>query len=141
MKRLLVIITGATALVCASCAIEHGKDKEQASKLIAKFHEWVQTEQLDSIWSLTDPKFREAGPQEKFNALLHAIKTKLDKVKESNQVAWTVNNTIGNGSYYTVVYKTTFEQGEGNESFNFKTGNDTLSLVGYNIQSMDLITK
>ncbi|MGH7972148.1 MAG: hypothetical protein ACREIC_25825 [Limisphaerales bacterium] len=37
--------------------------------------------------------------------------------------------------------KTLFEKGEGTESFTFALDGTNAVLVGYNIQSMDLITK
>ena len=70
---------------------------------------------------------------------MEAINRKLGKVKEAKQVGWNANNTNG-VSTITITFDTTFERGKGTETITFlKPDDDKLVLLGYNINSQDMM--
>ncbi|MEJ2409405.1 MAG: hypothetical protein P8Y58_08945, partial [Novosphingobium sp.] len=64
---------------------------------------------------------------------------KLGKVRDSKQVGWNANATTG-GTFLTITMQTTFENGTGTEQFVYRKGDEgKLTLMGYNIQSQDMM--
>lgn len=116
------------------------KGKAAADAAIVRFHEQYNAGRLDAIWEGAHPKFRSASKKEKYEQLLHAVQNKLGKVTSTANVNWNVG-AFNATTTVKMAQKTVFEKGEGTESFTFEMDGEKALLVGYNIQSMDLITK
>ncbi|MBN1256037.1 MAG: hypothetical protein JXA50_12240 [Deltaproteobacteria bacterium] len=71
---------------------------------------------------------------------MNAVQRKLGKVTSTSNAGWRVN-TFNFTTTVLMTQKTVFEQGEGTESFTFEMDGEKAVLVGWNIQSLDLITK
>jgi len=69
-----------------------------------------------------------------------AVQRKLGKVTSTSNAGWTVNS-YNLTTTVLMTQKTVFEKGEGTESITFEMDGEKAVLLGYNIQSMDLITK
>lgn len=133
--RYLLSLTAAAML--AGCGIK--ESYEQTGAEVAQFHKALDSENYEVIWKTASPGMRKASSQEQLTKLLEAVHRKLGKVKESKQVGWN-SNTTTEGSFVTVTMQTTFERGAGTEAITFIKGDDDrLSLVGYNIQSQDMM--
>ena len=115
-----------------------GKGASEAS--IDHFHQQYSDGKLDDIWKEAHAKFRSASKKEKYDEFMSAVLRKLGKVTSTSNAGWKVN-TYNLTTTVLMTQKTVFEKGEGMESFTFEMDGDKAVLVGYNIQSMDLITK
>ena len=124
------------ALLLASCGMKEAMDK--ADTEIAEFHGHFDREEYDAIWKTTSGEFRKATSKQDFERLLVAIHTKLGTVKESSQQGWQANTNNG-VSTVVIGMKSTFERGEGAETFTYIRDGEDLKLLGYNINSAALI--
>lgn len=124
------------AILLASCGVK--QSMEDATAEIAQFHTRYGKENYKAIWASTSDEFRKITTQDQFQRLLTAIHAKLGAVKETKQQGWQANT---NNGVSTVVINTgtTFEKGDGTETFTFIREGKDLKLLGYNIQSAALI--
>jgi hypothetical protein len=139
MKTIISIALACSGLWLTGCG-GLTKGKVAAETAIAHFHEQYNDGKIDAIWDGAHPKFRSASKKEKYDEFLRAVQSKLGKVTSTANVNW----NVGKFNLTTTVkmaQKTVFEKGEGTESFAFEMDGEKAVLVGYNIQSMDLITK
>ncbi len=116
------------------------KGKPAADRAIAKFHQLYNQGDLETIWNNADPQFREASGKSKYQEFLGAVERKLGKVTSSSNTDFNINTS----NFKTTVHmtqQTSFEKGQGTESFTFALHGTNAVLVGYHIESMDLITK
>jgi hypothetical protein len=121
----------------AGCGVK--ESFEDASAEVGQFHAALDAGEWQTVWKQADPELRRAGEREKFGKLLEAIHRKLGNVKSSKQVGWNANVTT-EGSFVTLTMQTTFEKGKGTEQFVYRKGDEgKLTLVGYNIQSQDMM--
>jgi hypothetical protein len=116
------------------------KSKAVAENAIAQFHTAYNEGKLDDIWKDADQKFRAASTRQKYDDFLGAVQRKLGKVNSTSNAAWNVQSFNLKTSVF-MTQKTIFEHGQGTELFTFALDGTNAALVGYNIQSMDLITK
>lgn len=72
-------------------------------------------------------------------ALFSAIDRKLGRLRESKQINWHVNshNLV---TTVVLVYQSRFEDGTA-ETFTFRVQGEKPRLIGYNIESMDMLLK
>jgi len=130
-------------LFCAGALFGCGgftKCKPAAEKAVAKFHELYNGGRLEDIWKEADPQFRTAATRQKFDDLMGAVQRKLGKVASTSNGGWNFR-TFNFKTTVFMTQQTVFERGQGTESFTFGIDGTNAVLVGYNIQSMDLITK
>jgi hypothetical protein len=107
---------------------------------IAKFHELYNQCKLDEIWKEADQRFRAASTMQKYDEFLGAVQRKLGKVVSTSNAGWNLKSFNLETTVY-MTQNTIFEHGQGTESFTFTMDGTNAVLLGYNIQSMDLITK
>jgi len=112
--------------------------KLQAEAGVGAFHKQLDAADYKGIWDDADPQFRNAGSKEAYEKFVGAVHRKLGNVKSTNNSGWQVNN-------YNLVTRvvlqqhTVFERGAGEETFTFVLKDDQPKLLGYNIQSTELI--
>lgn len=127
----------AAMAMLAGCGVQQGF--EDAEREVARFHQALDRGEVQRIWDDADPQFRKATPRAQFDRLVNAVRAKLGKVKASKQVGWNANAGTS-GTFLTVTMETTFERGTGTEQFVFaKHADQRPRLVGYNIQSQDMM--
>lgn len=124
------------AALLASCGVK--QDMDDAGAEIQQFHAYYDRKEYDSIWATTSAEFRKISTKQDFERLLVAIRTKLGAVKKADQRGWQANTTNG-VSTVVINVGTTFEKGDGTETFTFVREGEKLKLLGYNIQSAALI--
>ncbi|KPH60486.1 MAG: DUF4019 domain-containing protein [Novosphingobium sp.] len=127
----------AAAAMLGGCGVKESfKDAEIE---VGKFHQALDAGQWQQIWTKADPQLRETTQRPQFEKFLDAVHRKLGKVREAKQVGWNANATTG-GSFVTLTYQTTFEHGSGVEQFVYRKGDGGgMTLVGYNIDSQDMM--
>ncbi|MCJ2181367.1 DUF4019 domain-containing protein [Novosphingobium sp. 1949] len=138
MNRLMrFLVPFAVAATLGGCGIKESFEK--ADVAIGQFHRELDAGAIGRIWTTADPDLRQATSQADFEKLLGAVHAKLGKVRTTKQVGWNTNATTG-GTFLTATMQTTFEKGTGVEQFVYRKGkDDALTLVGYNIQSRDMM--
>lgn len=134
MPFLAAAMLGATL---AGCSIK--ETIRDADAAVARFHTDLDAGRSEAIWDGTGQEMRNATSHQQFVKLLDAVHRKLGNVKSSQQVGWN-RNASTNGSFMTVTNQTVFERGSGTEQFVFRKGKaDKLALVGYHIQSNEMM--
>jgi hypothetical protein len=139
LKALAITLLMFATTVLVGCG-GFTKGKGASEKAIAHFHELYNQRKLDEIWQKADSKFRASSTKQKYDEFMGALQRKLGKIISSSNTGWNVKSF----NLKTIVYmtqKTAFEHGQGVESFTFAMQGTNAVLVGYNIQSLDLITK
>lgn len=133
-----------TALACAVLALagcsDITKGKSASEAAIARFHELYNEGRFGEIWDEAHPKLRAGSNEEKYTEFMEAVRRKLGSVTSTANNGWKVNKK-NLTTMVMMAQKTVFENGEGTESFVFQMEGEKALLLGYNIQSMDLITK
>jgi hypothetical protein len=136
LKITLVMFVAATLVGCGGLT----KGKAAAENAIAQFHTLYNQRKLDDIWKEADPKFRIGSTKQKYDDFMGAVKRKLGKVTSTSNAGWNVQSFNLKTTVF-MTQKTVFENGQGTESFKFALDGTNAVLVGYDIHSMDLITK
>ena len=125
------------AAMLAGCGVK--ESIEHASVEVDAFHKDLDAGNWQDVWTHADPQLRQASQRDQFEKLMEAIHRKLGRVRSSKQAGWNANTTTG-GSFVTLTMQTAFEKGTGVETFVFrKDDGGKLALVGYNIQSQDMM--
>ncbi len=132
----LILITAAIVVGCGGLF----KGKQAAEQGVADFHKLYDDGKFTDIYSATDPKFKSAAPEKKFSEFIGAVHRKLGKVTQTANVNFNVR-TFNLTTTVLLVQKTTFEHGTGAETFTFEMVGEKAVLVGYTINSHDLIVK
>jgi len=132
-------------LALAACLLITGcgdtiKGKSIAESQVVNFHRQLDSAHFDEIYANADDAFRNAAPKEKVLGLFSAIEKKLGKVKSSSTKTWNVK-TFNFVTTVILVADTEFEHGKGTETFTFQISGGKASLVGYNINSLDMMTQ
>ncbi len=138
MKRCLFLVV-AVLLLLAGCT-DTINGKSVAEPRVALFHEQLNAGQYDQIYDEADDGFRNAAPREKVLALFAAIDTKLGKVQSSSISSWRVN-TYNLATRVVLVADTRFEHGSGTETFTYGVSDGKATLIGYNINSLEMMTR
>jgi hypothetical protein len=136
LKLTLVLFFAAALAGCGGFT----KGKPAAEKAIAQFHESFNQGKLEDIWKGSDPQFRTAATKQKYDDFMGAVQRKLGKVTSTSNSGWKVQS-FNLKTTVLMTQQTVFEHGQGTESFTFALNGTNAVLVGYNVQSMDLITK
>lgn len=109
-----------------------------AEPKVEEFHQQLKNAEYDRIYESTHEEFKKATTKEKFTQMLEAIRRKLGAVKNTQAVNWKVN-TKNFRTYVMIVQETEFEKGKGTETFTFSVADDDARLIGYYINSMDMM--
>lgn len=135
--RLLLTLTVCTAFVGCGDML---KGKSLAEPEVAKFHARLNQKKFAEIYTTAHEDFRKAATKEKVVELFSAIDRKLGTAKSWTTKTWNTR-TINLTTTAVLVVDTVFEKGAGTETFTFRISDDSATLVGYNINSLDMLTK
>ncbi|MEO7676008.1 MAG: hypothetical protein ABIV39_04505 [Verrucomicrobiota bacterium] len=116
------------------------KGKKAAELSVADFHKLYNDGKLADIYSTGHSKFESAATEKQFLEFVGAVQRKLGKVTQTSETGFNVR-TFNLTTTVVLTQTTTFEQGTGTEVFTFQMEDDKAVLVGYNINSKDLILK
>jgi len=116
------------------------KGKKAAEQGIADFHTMYNEADLTNIYAGSHSKLKSATKEKDFLDFLGAMQRKLGNVKRTSNSGFNVRSM----NFVTTVVltqSTTFEEGSGTETFTFEMAGDKAVLVGYHINSKELILK
>jgi len=116
------------------------KGKKAAEQSAADFHKLYNDGKHAEIYSAAHSRFRSGTTEKQFLELMGAVQRKLGKVTQTANAGVNVR-TFNLTTTVVLNQNTTFEQGTGTEVFTFQMSGDKAILVGYNINSKDLILK
>jgi hypothetical protein len=114
--------------------------KATGEKAVANFHAAYNQGKIGDIWKNADPRFQAATAKVKFDDLIQALQRKLGQVVSTSNTTWQVQSYNLNTSIL-LSQTTTFEHGQGTEAFVFALNGTNATLLKYDIQSTDLLTK
>jgi hypothetical protein len=134
--KCLPLVGLCASLLAISCGAQ--KDLAAADVAVSQFHRQLDTEDYSAMYSKADQRFRDATKQSDFVALMTAVHRKLGRVGSTTRKGFFVNYNTS-GSQVRVNYGTSFQQGEAEEQFVWSKSGDSLTLLGYNINSNALI--
>lgn len=137
MQRIILIIVACAALVGCGDTI---KGKTIAELEVGVFHQRFNQKRFDAIHAAASEDFRKAAPKGDMLELFSTIDRKLGPAKSWSTKTWNVQ-TFNFVTTVVLVVDTLFEMGQGTETFTFRVSGDKATLVGYNINSLDLMTK
>jgi hypothetical protein len=135
MRRIMI----AALLLGAAGGCSAVKDGQAAQTAVARFHAMLDAGQFDALYDGSAPEMKAITPKPRFVDLLSAVHRKLGTVRSATQQGWNVNYGTGGGTV-TLTYQTIFSGGSATEQFVYRAG-DAPALIGYNINSSDLIVK
>ena len=114
--------------------------RQEAEEKVREFHALLNDSRFDEIYDGGGAELHKAATRSDFKNLLAAVRRKLGKVVTTANKGWGVK-TFNMTTYVNLVQETHFETGQGTETFIFVVRNGLPALVGYNINSNDLITR
>jgi hypothetical protein len=139
MNRRTLLLSLAGLAFIPSCK-DMSKGKGLADSKIVGFHKQFNDQKFKELYSSAHSDFKNAAAQEEFVKLLEAIQRKLGKQVKSTDTGWRVN-TFNFKTSVVVTQDTEFEQGKGTETFTFAVSDGVCTLLGYHINSQDMLMK
>ncbi len=116
------------------------ESREAAERQVTFFHQRFNDQDMKSIVTAAHPDLWKTSSKAEVLEFLSAVRQKLGKANDSQTLSWNVQAGMG-VTNATLVQKTTFEAGEGTETFIYRVEKKKASLLGYKIVSKDLIMK
>ncbi len=114
--------------------------KKAAEQSVAEFHKLYNDSKLTEIYSASHTKLKGATKEKQFVELEEAVLRKLGKVTTTANKGFNVR-TFNLTTTVALVQETTFEHGTGRETFTFEMEGEKAVLVGYKINSRELVLK
>jgi hypothetical protein len=137
MKKLFALAVAFAVL--AGCG-DTLKGTEYAEATVARFREQMKARQFEQIYDSTGADFKTATSREIGVALFAAVDRKLGSLKRARQINWTVN-THNLVTTAVLVYDSEYSGGNAMETFTVKVDDGQGELVGYNIQSLQMLIR
>ena len=134
IRFLFAILAIAFTAGCSASA-----DVATANTAIARFRELMEQQQYRQIYEESADQNKKATTEQEWTKLLSLFHDKLGNVKNAQSTGWNVNYGT-TGTVITITYKTEFEKGSGTETFTYTISSGTALLLGYRINSNDLLT-
>lgn len=127
-------------LLIGRCSMGMAKAWKLADAAVADFHQKLDAEDYHSIYVSSDPAFQQSGSEQQMNEFLGAVHQKLGAVQEAKKTNLFLNTTTS-GTFARVTYQTRFASATATETFTWRMSLNGMKLVGYNIDSRELVTK
>jgi hypothetical protein len=137
MKRLVIYAAALFALAGCGDTIN---GTEFAEPAVEKFRQQMSAGQFERAYEATGTEFKQATPREKGVGLFAAVDRKLGKLQKSERITWNVN-TRNMTTMVTLVYNSRYAEGDATETFTVKVDDGKGEIIGYNIQSLDMMIK
>jgi hypothetical protein len=130
----------ALAGVAVLGACSFGADVPVAEKATDEFHAQLNAGQFDAIYQNGSADLKGAAEQADMVALLGAIHRKLGAFKGGKTANWNDSVTTA-GHVITLSYDAVYEQGKASEEFVYRIDSGRAALVGYHINSNQLLLR
>lgn len=137
MKHWIALV--AVAGLVAGCG-DTIKGTEYAEATVAQFREQMSAGHFDRIYDAAGEEFKAATTRDVGVALFAAVDRKLGKLQKAEQINWSVN-THNMTTLAVLVYDSQYAEDRATETFTVKIDDGKGELVGYNIQSLQMLIK
>jgi len=134
MRYLVLVVAALIGL--SGCSIS--QDKAAAEAGVARFRQQLDTGRYQEIYRTSGPEFRGTGSEEAGARFLQTVHDRLGTVRNARQTGWRLNFNSG-GSVAVLNYETEFARGRGTEEFVFRLAEGQPTLIGYHINSPELV--
>jgi hypothetical protein len=114
--------------------------KAIAESEVARFHDRLKAGEIDEIYSSADAALRNAVSKEKLSELFAAMNRKLGRLKSSREINWSVK-TFNLRTTAVVVQESVFDRGTATETFTYVIKDREPKLVGYNVNSWEMMVR
>ncbi len=132
------------ALAAAACFVpacgDTVKGVEYAEATVAQFREQMRDGQFERIYDAAGEDFKAATARESGVALFAAVDRKLGKLQKAEKINWAVN-THNMVTTAVLVYDSQYAEDRATETFTVRIDDGRGELVGYNIQSLQMLIK
>jgi hypothetical protein len=126
---------------CFGCLNAATESKQQALTLANELHAKMAQGDWGGIYDGADQRYRDAVTREKSDALFSSITRKLGPPQSSKQTGWNFQVTT-QGTIIRAQFETTFSKdATATESFAWVKSGDQYKLLGYHINSEELIER
>jgi hypothetical protein len=125
-------------LLLSACST--GDNVKVAKEGVEQFHSALNAKQFDTILMNASQEYRNAVTVEQNQKLFRGVQKKLGDAKDWSVTGWFVNFTPS-GTIVRLTCKTKFALGEADESFVWRISGNSASLVGYNVNSLALVSE
>lgn len=125
-----------TALVVVSC--NPVKSTTEAEKAATEFHTLFNAEDYEKIYDSAHSDFKSSQPKTATIDFIRSVREKLGAVKSTSRTAWQANS-YNLKTNVVLSYSTEFQHGSGIETFTYRISDGTATLLGWHINSKDLI--
>ncbi|MDB6052537.1 MAG: hypothetical protein JWN25_60 [Verrucomicrobiales bacterium] len=139
MKHLVFLLAFCLSLMTTSCGgMLNGK--KAAEQGVADFHATFNDGNLRDIYGAAHEKLKAASSEKDFLEFIATVRKKLGKVTSTKTFKFDIRS-IDLVTTVVLVQSTNFEHGVGTETFTFEIKREKAVLVGYFINSKDLVLK
>ncbi|HEY8960648.1 MAG TPA: DUF4019 domain-containing protein [Luteolibacter sp.] len=136
MKALHKLLVFTPALVVAGC--NPVKSTAEAEKAATEFHTLFDAEDYEKIYDSAHSDFKGSQPKAETLNFIRSVREKLGAVKSTTRTAWQANS-YNLKTNVVLTYSTEFQHGNGIETFTYRVSDGTATLLGWHINSKDLI--
>lgn len=138
--RVRFLLLALLAIAVSGCNGDTFNGKSAAEPEVKRFHDLLKERDFEAMYSATGQQFKDAVPKRLALKLFSAIDRKLGPLQDTKQVNWNVN-TYNLATTVVLVYQSRFDEGEATETFTFRVEKGKPELIGYKIDSLDMLIK
>ena len=112
-------------------------DREEAERVTVKFFYLLRDSKHKETHSLFSKRFLKVTNTSKVDEIFNTSDTKLGKIENHTLETWHTNIVEGSNpkSEYLLVYNVKRSKFDSKETFRLEKENDTIKILGYNVQS------
>ena len=116
----------------------HGR--EYAEPAVQRFRAQMRAHEFEQIYDGTSARFKQFTPRDKGVALFAAVDRKLGTLRIAEEGNWSVNTNNG-VTIVVLAYASKYAQGDATETFTIEVDDEKPEIVGYNIQSLEMLIR
>lgn len=105
-----------------------------AEEKIERFHQVYNDGDARALYGLTSEEFRAATTPQQMDALVARVNDQMGTVKSTERIGFNINSDNG-ATVSTLTMTTTFEKGEGTETYTFLGTGEEMRLVAWHVDS------
>jgi hypothetical protein len=109
-----------------------------AEQEVPRFRALMKAGAFHSIYENAAEELKQATSEKDLVELLAAVTRKLGKLQHTSQENWGINYHTS-GTFVTLVYMSTYQNGQAGEQFLYRIKDGSARLAGYHINSMHLL--
>lgn len=139
MRALLfMLVLGIGPIVSGCGGMFEGK--EAAEQGVSDFHKRYNDGELAEIYAEGHSKLKNATSEKEFLEFVGTVQRKLGKVTNTSMAGLNIRS-VNSTTTAVLTQDTMFEHGKGTETFTFEIDDDKAVLLGYHINSKELVMK